>query len=215
MIKKTCFLCTILFVTICLSSCSIFAPLDAVSERNRRMTHGTPIDLKLYGKYAENIAENFVEGADAEEKLTEKLKAENPDIKKSVELADLTGYQTITGYPYNYKPYIMKENSSFRIETLTNIDNVPISVWLSYKVEVREEVLDYEGDRTYANYFPEPLIAIKFKVAYTNTPLVGNRLLYTTEGELVGESGDWFLLVDRDKYADYYLKEALRIIGKD
>ncbi len=214
MVKKTFFLCIILFMTICLSSCSIFTPLDDVEWRDRRMAQGTPIDLKLYGKYAENISENFVEGIEEEEKLRQKFKSENSSIKKSVEMADLTGYYTPSGHPYKYKPYIMDENSFFDVETFTNIDNVPIVVRLSYKVEVREEVLDHEDDTIYSNYFPEPLVSVSFMIANTNTPSVENRLLYTTEGELVGESGKWFLFVDRDEYANYYLKEALRIIGK-
>ncbi len=175
---------------------------------------GEHIGLTLHGKYAENIPENYVEELDDVSELYATFREDAENIFKAVKSSDLSNYYS----PYDNMSILdMAKNGEFAAETRIFLNEIPIDVYLSYNIEERDG--RYEGsDPIYVNYFPEPIIAITFDLP--NVRNVYNKVLYTIDGELVGEYKEWFMYGEgceetvRDSLAEYYFRETLKIIGK-
>ena len=137
---------------------------------------------------------------------------------------------------YNFEEYGLYtnfiDNNSFRIDeekfnfievyNFPSIDGVlnyetPGSADISYGAiwcnSVESRI--HEGER----YFTEPMIEInlynpKAKKDIEPDYLPGYRAVYSLDGELALEEGQWFLEEDKDKFCRHYFEIMLKVIGK-
>ena len=99
-----------------------------------------------------------------------------------------------------------------------NINNsTPGSATISYGAQLCNSVesQNHVGD----SYFKEPMIQIdlynpKAKKDIEPDYFPGYRAVYSLDGELALEEGQWFLEEDKDEFCRHYFEIMLKIIGK-
>jgi len=185
----------------------------------RTLNRDSTIGIKLYGKYKENIAKNYVLPVD--EDLQCQINEDTKIIRKNIDKVDLTGYNLYYRNEEDIVEYYKKNDERLWIETQIRVGKELIDVGISYDAEVRDESKDGELEEktVYENYFPEPIITVRFVTSkqYVSS---ANKLYFTKDGELVGEIGKWRDVVYekpdikiRNKYVKKYLNLVQELLG--
>lgn len=220
-----CYLISML-MSLSLIGCSIISSeSEWVYEGDDYTGQGRHIGVKLYGRYAENIPENYVNPGDGVHGVRKQVQAQHDVIIKNLEQADLSNYFSCGSRYSIIEQNQLGSNGDICLETEITIEDLPVIVTLRYGVAQRdgrylssEDTGATEDEVLYVNCFPEPIISITFSIGGVS---IENTLMYTSDGELVGEKGEWLFWPAssderlRDKYAEFYLKEMQKFIGKE
>lgn len=189
---------------------------------------GISSNVKLYGKYKENIAGNYVHiNDDSSNDLEKQLKEGTKIIRDNIDKVDLTGYRLYYYPEQDIVKYYKENDDNLWITAKTMIKENPINIQISYYIEERDGRYMYDGiekEVLYSNYFPEPIISVGFSQRYitssngeTYLKQYYDDLYFTKDGELVGERGDWLIegvdIKTRNEYAQKYLNKAQELLG--
>lgn len=183
------------------------------------------LGIELYGKYAKNIPANYVELRENDDELFRQLNKDTKSIRENIDKVDLTGYSLSFRTEQDIVSYYKENDERLRLIINPIIKKNILDVYIDYNAQIRDGVYSegiLEEETLYENYFPEPIITLNF--AYHNFLKSNkeysfdiNELCYTKDGELVGESGEWFVeevdIKTRDEYVKKYLNLVQKLLG--
>ncbi len=166
-------------------------------------------EIVPYKRYRDN-------GARDERDVPLNWKVVKENLSKK-EILDYTSYYELE-YGQEYKDINSAIDMFNQIDFIANdtimIENHEVQIELSYGAKIYSAKITEKTKEYYdVFYYPEPLIGVHFISVEDSTK--SNTLYYCMDGEIAGESGEWFLDADRDELAQFYFNEMISMIGEN